>query len=161
MNIIYLKELQSTPSIEINNSGTQSIINGISESEISQLEQNWNSGGNFPIVLKELLYLAGETCYVLDYGWNDSQQEMQTEVREQLIEWNRVILRPFYAIDVYGSDQFLFVYLDEGENPNVYEAYLPTLKYDDATSWLKSLDRSLKDFINFRINKVKKGYNPF
>jgi hypothetical protein len=161
MNIIYLKELQNTPSIEINNSGRFSVINGVSESEISQLEQNWNSGINFPLALKELLYLAGERCYVLDYGWNDSQEELQAEVRDQLIEWNRFISRPFYAIDVYGADQFLFVYLDEGDNPNVYEAYLPPLKYDDATTWLSNLDRSLKDFINFRINKIKKGYNPF
>jgi hypothetical protein len=161
MDIQYLIELESNPSLEINQSGYFSNIIGISEIEASQLEQNWNNGNFFPKALKELLFLAGLKCYVLDFGWNDSQQELQLDARDKLVEWNRIIERPFYVIEIYGGDQFLFVYLDQDDNPFVHEAYLPPLKYDDSTMWLRSLDKSLKEFINFRINKVKKGYNPF
>ncbi|MFY0484051.1 hypothetical protein ACI6PS_15750 [Flavobacterium sp. PLA-1-15] len=134
---------------------------GIPISEIVQLEQTWNNGNLFPIALRELLYLGGKFCYVLDTGWYDTQQEMQDAAREWLTENSRTISRPFYVIDIYNAgEQFLMIYLDEGDNPNVYNVYLPNWR-DDQISWLSSTGMTLKDFINFRINKVIKGFNPF
>jgi hypothetical protein len=134
---------------------------GIPLSEIQQLEQAWNNQNPFPIALKELLYLAGSFCYVLDTGWNNTQQSMQTKAREWMLDYNRNITRPFYVIDVYNAgDQFLMVYLDEGDNPNVYSANLPQ-GWEQNGMWLTNIDRTLKDFLAFRINKVKQGINPF
>lgn len=53
MIIEYLKTLRDNPIINGYN------IEGISETEIQQLEQLYNNGNTFPKVLRELLYLAG------------------------------------------------------------------------------------------------------
>jgi len=53
----------------------------ISIEEIEALEQKYNNGKLFPKVLRELLYLAGETCYVFDYNALDLMDEMQEHVR--------------------------------------------------------------------------------
>ena len=115
MDITYLKQLERTRN-------KNSWINeSISLEEIKQLEQIYNNNKPFPKALRELLFLAGNYCIVLDYGLNDTQQELQEFVRENMQEENRIITRPFYAIDVYNAgDQFLFVYLDEGDDPEVY-----------------------------------------
>lgn len=134
-------------------------IKGISLEEIKQLEQLYNNGIIFPKALRELLFLGGNSCYVLSKGWYDTQQEMQEESREKLLEFNKNITRPFFVIDVYNAtEQFLFVYLDEGDNPNVYQAYLPTLDY---IAPITNLDSKLSEYINVLIDQVKKGYNPF
>lgn len=134
-------------------------IKGISLNEIQQLEQLYNNGVQFPKALRELLYLGGDFCYVLAKGIYDTQQEMQEISRKKLLEFNKNIVRPFFVIDVYNSsEQFLFVYLDEGDNPYVYQAYLPTLDYLPP---ITNLDRKLSEYINLLIDKVKKGHNPF
>lgn len=161
MNIKYLINLKNIPVGNPGGIDFKDEIKGISLTEIQQLKQSWNNGKEFPTALSELLFLAGDDCYVLDKGLMESQQEMQEEARQWMIDFNRAISRPFYVIDVYNAGEgFLFVYLDDGEDPKVNSTYLPHRDYDDA-SWLSSTDRSLSNFINFRINKVKQGYNPF
>ena len=61
MEINYLKKLQENINI------FQYPCEPISMIEIESLEQTYNSGNPFPKVLKELLFLAGEFCYILDY----------------------------------------------------------------------------------------------
>ena len=160
MNIIYLKSLQNNPSLEINRSGYYSVIQGVMEQEIEQLEQLYNYGNPFPKALKELLFLGGSDCYVLDYGLNETQQKLQEFVRENMQEESRVITRPFYVIDVYNAgDQFLFIYLDEGDNPPVYEGHY--WDSNDRPSWITLVDSSLSNYINDLVNRVKNGQNPF
>ncbi|WP_112087342.1 hypothetical protein [Flavobacterium lacus] len=139
---------------------------GIPLSEIEQLEQVWNNGNPFPIALRELLFLAGNSCYVLDYGWFDGcGQQMQVDARQWMTEegMERTITRPFYIIEVRLLESFLMVYLDEGDNPYVRNVFLP---HEDESSlgdlgWLYSTDRTLKNFIDSGIDDVKKGHNPF
>ena len=159
MNIQLLTTLRDNP---VEYGSAENFRNeGIPISEIVQLEQTWNNGNLFPITLRELLYLGGKFCYVLDTGWYNTQQEMQDAAREWLTENSRTISRPFYVIDVYNAgEQFLMIYTDEGDNPNVYSAYLPQDREQNG-EWLRNIGRSLKDFIDFRINKVIKGFNPF
>ena len=96
----------------------------------------------------------------MDYGLNETQQELQEFVRENMQEENRVITRPFYAIDVYNAgDQFLFVYLDEGNNPAVYLGeYWDS---NDRPTWITLVSPSLSDYINRLVDRVKNGQNPF
>ena len=114
-------------------------------------------GINFPTSLRELLFLAGQSCYVLDYGLYDTQEEMQNEIREDSA--GNVISRPFFVIDIHnGSFTFLFVYLDEGGNdPLVYQAHLGT--YENPS--FESLQSTLSTFVNARINYLERGVNPF
>ncbi|HZW62099.1 MAG TPA: hypothetical protein VFF15_00485 [Flavobacteriaceae bacterium] len=132
---------------------------GLAVSEIEVLEQAWNSGNQFPKSLRELLYLAGNFCYVLDYSIWQSQQEMQDELRNEMQEDGNILNRPFYIIDNYASDQFLFVYLDEDQiDPMVY-SYT-----SDAISRERALDEpmgyTLSHLINLGIEAVKEGRNP-
>ena len=84
----------------------------------------------------------------------DSQQEMQEDVRERWAEERHEFTRPFMVIDVYNfTDQFLFIYLDEGDDPPVYSAL-----YDDR---IREIQPSLSVFLEKKINRVKEGINPF
>ena len=162
MEIQYLSYLRDNPDAFPNETEYKLTIEPISLQEIATLEQLYNNGNPFPKVLKELLFLAGSLCYVLDFGIFDTQQEMQDDVREHMASQSRVISRPFYAIDVYNQgDQFLFIYLDEGEDPPVYEGLYSGggVNFPD---WIHSVSvKSLSELINHRIDRQKAGRNPF
>lgn len=162
MEIQYLTILRDNP---VKIGVTRNFPNrGISEVEITQLEQLYNNGNPFPKALKELLFLAGESCYVLAY-LNDSQQAMQNYVRNQLQKRSLEITRPFFAIDVYNSsDQCLIAYLDEGEDPIVYSVFYEFQDYDGddypEVQFITPL-KKLSAYINSGIEDVKNGFNPF
>jgi hypothetical protein len=152
MEIIYLNKLKNAPP------SPDSMTNrGISENEIIQLESSFNNGMMFPKALKELLFLAGDYCYVLDYGVAENQQELQDFVREDIEDSNKVITRPFYAIDVYGGYSFIFVYLDEGNDPPVYSASFG----DDSSTWIRKISDNLSEYIKVLVEFAQKGHNPF
>ncbi|WP_316829686.1 SMI1/KNR4 family protein [Pedobacter aquatilis] len=161
MNIEYQKKLRDFPS---RNAGSQNYTGTnqpISLEEIQLLEQHYNNSNTFPKALRELLFLAGNYCYVLDYGIWNTQEEIQNYVRENMTELNRTISRPFYAVDIYNQgDQFLFIYLDEDDDPKVYEgAYYNNSDFPD---WIHPIAvRSLSDLINQRIQRTQQGRNPF
>ncbi|MCC2589769.1 hypothetical protein [Chryseobacterium sp. MFBS3-17] len=141
-------------------SGATFSIEPIPLSEIQYLETKYNNGVIFPKALRELLFLAGEYCYVLDYNIYDSQEELQDEAREWLQKYNRSISRPFFAIDVYNAgEQFLFVYLDEGDDPVVRSAYLPLR--DDVQFITNLMNEKLSHYIKSSIDEIKQGFNPF
>ncbi|MBP4136950.1 SMI1/KNR4 family protein [Flavobacterium geliluteum] len=158
MKIEYLAKLQDNPYENPSDLKNSFIIEGITLNEIQDLEKLYNNGNPFPKVLKELLFLAGNYCYVCDYGIDETQQELQEWVREDMADNGRTISRPFYAFDVYGGDQFLFIYLDEGENPTVYEAH----PWITGSNWIKHLDNlTIKSLVDSGIERVKRGENPF
>ncbi len=155
MEIQYLKDLKENPKAYPNDTEDQDEIESIPMSEIETLETTYNNGNPFPKALRELLYLAGGDCYVLDYGAYDSQNDLQESQREAISDYRQSITRPFYAIDCYNDyETLLFVYLDEGDNPPVYEF---TMKNGE----IRLIKSSLKLFIEARINRVKDGINPF
>jgi hypothetical protein len=158
MKIDFLQNLRDNPKLGLFENEP------IELEEIHKLELLYNNGDRFPKALRELLFLAGGYCEVLDFGLNDTQQEMQEEARSWLPIYKRQIPRPFYVIDVYNSgDQFLFVYLDDNElNPIVYEAVLYEHPYD-SRPWIHSslLAKTLSQFIDNRLDILKRGENPF
>ncbi|WP_293308176.1 hypothetical protein [Pedobacter sp. UBA5917] len=156
MEIKYLTYLRDNPVIK--GPHYERTNESIQLSEIVQLENLFNEGKPFPPVLKELLFLAGGGTCVLDRGRNKTQQEMQEHVRKCLVRYNRSINRSFYAIDVYNpGDQMLFIYLDEGDDPIVYNAVYE----EPIEEWLSSTMLTIAQIINGRIDNVKKGWNPF
>jgi hypothetical protein len=158
MKIEYLQELENRP-FAYSDGKYRAEIKPISLDEIFSLENIYNRGKLFPKALRELLFLAGSHCYVLDYGLNNSQQELQNETRKYMLEFNRKIERPFFVIDVYNAgEQCLLVYLDEGDDPEVQSAYFPD---SNNLEWIDNLEKTLSTFLNSRINKVIQGYNPF
>lgn len=120
--------------------------------QLNQLEQLYNSGSLFPKALRELLLIGGNTCYALNHLWYKTQQEIQSSSREWLIEYNTIIERPFFVIDVYNVGiPFYYIYLDEGENPTVYKTFIIT--NSDRIS-IESLDTNLTTYINNLIDST-------
>lgn len=154
MEIQYLKMLKENPTKY--GKKFNSSIDGISIDEIIQLEQKYNNGKVFPKALRELLYLGGQDCYFLEYGTNDSQEELQQFVREQIVNRHINITRPFYAIDVYNAyTTNLIVYLDEGDNPTVHE-----IRYSEDEK-ISGVINTLQGYTESLIKRVKQGLNPF
>ncbi|MES2616773.1 MAG: hypothetical protein V4613_02785 [Bacteroidota bacterium] len=129
-------------------------IEGIPISEIEALEVKYNDGKQFPKALRELLFLAGDFCYVLEYGAYDTQDELQQSQRDWLVEFGRTFNRNFYVVDLISDyENFCFVYTDDGDNPMIYH-----FSYDNGEIY--SLV-SLKEYMNTKIDLVKQGFNPF
>lgn len=132
----------------------------ISLEEISQLEQAYNNGNAFPKVLQEYLSIAGKYCPVTDKGIFTTQQELQEFVREELSYNGKIFTRPFFAVEIYSGDWCLFIYLDEGDNPNLCCVY-----YDDESAGfsepLKKMDHTITSLINSRIQRIKENMNPY
>ena len=150
MEIQYLKLLKDNPSRD------GRINMPLSETEILQLEQIYNNSNSFPRVLKELLFLAGEYCIVMDYGISNNQHDFQEFVREDLLEFGKIFTRPFFAVETYSNDYVIFLYLDEGDNPRLYRVF-----YNDAAADfeqpIKQLNHTLLSLINNRVQRVKEG----
>ncbi|MBE9586013.1 hypothetical protein IM792_16290 [Mucilaginibacter sp. JRF] len=155
MEISYLKSFRDTPSLGDLNLKNESI----SVASIVNLQVLYNSGRPFPIALRELLFLAGAFCLVLDYGDAESQQELQDEAREWLRNENRSISRSFFVIEVInGGDQFLFVYLDEGEDP-----YVNRVSFSKSISiqWNITTGKTLSQLCDSRMERIKRGESMY
>lgn len=162
MEIQYLKILQNNPAAYPNDPEYEARIEGVSEETISQLEQKYNNGTPFPKALRELLFLGGKFCYVLDTGRNETPEELQQYVRKKLSRDNLSINKPFYAIDVYNAlDQCLVVFFDEGDDPYVYEVIYDYESYGDEIQFINKLNFRLSEYIKNAVNDVKMGLNPF
>lgn len=155
MNIEILTKLRDNPIRYHVNRNYEN--KGVELSEIQHLEQLYNNGNPFPKVLRELLYLAGDFCYVLDYNTHDSQKEMQESMREDLEDDEITITRPFYAVDNYGGvSHYLFIYLDEGlDDPYLYEYSLSGGR--EGMNDIRPLGYTLSSLINRNVQAVKEG----
>jgi hypothetical protein len=153
MNIVYLTQLKDNPAKYPNDNENRFEITGISETQIAQLEQSYNNGNPFPKVLKELLYLAGNYCYIFDTG--DSQQDLQDWFRDLMIRYNKSISRPFYVIDTNQGDDFRIIYLNEGDNPLIYDAS-PDVTGEE---WIKlnPLNDTIQSLVNYLIKQIKEN----
>ncbi|MHA3789145.1 hypothetical protein ACX0HA_13110 [Flavobacterium hauense] len=151
MNIEYLKLLK------IHNKIGRFANEGISEAEIAQLEGLYNNGNPFPKVLKELLFLAGNYCNVLDYNIYDSQQELQDDQRNELEEDGVIISRPYFFVDLSSHGLPGFIFLDEGENPQLNQI----INAPSQSNYYRRTGGTLQNLIDSRIKNYLDGFNPF
>ena len=152
MTIQYLQKLRD------NNKKDGFTDEGLSLSEIAQLEQLCNNGNPFPQVLKELLFLAGNSCNYLDYSIYDSQQELQSEERLELQElYGITITRPYFFVDLSSVGLPAFIFLDEGDNPPLNHLE----NHPTQSNFYRRTGGTLQTLINSRIQNYLEGYNPF
>lgn len=150
--------LQYLQSLKDNNKIGSFADEGLTDSQIIHLEQLYNNGNPFPKVLKELLFLAGNYCNCLDYGAYDTMQEMQTEARSNLQQMRNItISRRHFYVEMLSNDLNLFIFLDEGDNPEINQLA------DNATptNFFRRTGLTLRSLIEARIHDYKKGFNPF
>ena len=164
MEIKYLQLLRDNPEeYPKNKEGRKHPIEPFSIVEIEQLESAYNSGKKFPLALRELLFLAGNSCYVLEYGYKGNMESVQRIVWGNLARESKVMPRPFLAIDIYNMlDQFLFVFLDEGDDPPVYEGYYSADYWEgDNGEWYRKIQPTLSIYINRVVTRVQAGGSAF
>jgi hypothetical protein len=124
--------------------------------EITNLELKYNGGISFPDSLRELLFLAGNFCQPLEFGLSNSQDELQSEVRDWLLQAEETISRPFYVIETYNTDGFVLVYLDEGKtDPTVFSVMLGNHTGLEVPG--RSLGKALSEYINLKVDRVRIG----
>lgn len=158
MTIEYLQSLRDNP----NASGYRFTNEAIELSEIEQLEAQHNNGNPFPKALRELLYLAGEYCYIFDYGWTTegmtSQASMQQDVHDAIIRRNPPPLpRPYYVIETRDAGtHFQFVFLDEGDKPYVYNGSTRLLPIATPTYYMNT-GKTLKEFVDNSVDRQSRG----
>ncbi|WP_124980996.1 hypothetical protein [Nonlabens xiamenensis] len=162
MHIEYLKDLRDYPEQYPMDSEHKFGNRGIPMTEIQALETQFNNSAPFPKALRELLFLAGDYCYLFSFGRYNSQQEFQLGQRQLIINANNKlqITRPYYIIDCTSfGDYFLLVYLDEGDDPIVSEAAVHGTEdqEDDNGTGIRSFDMTLSEYIKFGVDNVKKG----
>ena len=132
---------------------------GLSMERIEALEQAYNNGNPFPRGLRELLYLAGDYCNVLDYS-TDTAEKLQLRARQEMTDYGMTnLIRPFYCIDTmggYDSGAFTFVYTDEpGEDPHLNTAFL-------VENRVQGFEKAfLSAYINVKLDNIRQGRNPF
>lgn len=164
MHIKYLKLLRDNPADHLQSSEYYFPNDPMTINEIEYLEQKYNNGDKFPQALRELLFLSGKGSYVNDilYAGNlnetpNPQEKMNDRLRAILTDVNNgtlPITRPFYIIDGgAGSGTFLFVYLDEGDDPNVYNSVIDyteqTLDWEDIGH--TNLYDSISEMVELRV----------
>ena len=109
-------------------------------------------------VLKELLFLAGNSCNYLDYSIYDSQQELQSEERLELQElYGITITRPYFFVDLSSVGLPAFIFLDEGDNPPLNQLE----NHPTQSNFYRRTGGTLQTLINSRIQNYLEGYNPF
>ena len=124
---------------------------GIPVSVIEALEQYWNKGNPFPKALRDLLFLAGESCNFLEYNFYDSQHHMQLECRDEMEDSDHLFDRPFYILEHHSCGSFLLIFLDEDQvNPMLYQF---NWSKQNGLPFASPLDMSFKKFLNIEMER--------
>lgn len=146
MEIEYLQKLVEYPARWPNDEGYRGEIISLSLDEIVILEATYNNGNVFPKALRELLYLAGDFCYLLEWNaWSPEEEMYQISLQNSIVRYienmGLNITRPFMGIDLAYPGNFRIVYLDEGDDPIVYAA-------DEKNNTIEPSDKTLSQLIN-------------
>ena len=152
MTIKYLQELESLNYQAI---GRNSVNDPMSITEIVSLEQQYNNSQPFPVVLRELLNIAGNGCPLLDL----EPENLQTWIRTEVIETGNTITRPYFGFD-FKDGSFCLVFTDENtHDPKVYVVELyPSFT---GTEFLAESETTLLKLLKFRIDRIKRGLSIY
>ncbi len=152
MEIQYLKKLVKNATID-----GRSIV-GVSEKEIQEVEKKFNI--TFPKAYREFLLLAGKRRGQLPL-YDTSDLETLAADWHQEIMWEELEMtnatkdfqRPFWLFaESNACEQFVFFYLDDGDDPTVYSADYKGLDADKKE--IKSLKRPFSTFIDQTIDQA-------
>lgn len=156
MEIKYLTRLRGNPKMDRGGSLPPAINRGLTMEQITTLETKYNSGNPFPVALRELLFLAGDYCYLLDtYPDIDEHNEYCPDYISR--HGGTPTTNVFY-IDMIQGDQFFYIKLDDGPDPKVY-FYSTLWESYTTTGPITTFDIYLSSFINNRLERVSRNEN--
>jgi hypothetical protein len=115
-----------------------------------------------PVSIREFFLLVGNDYdYIWGGGGGDkiSMLDYNFQLSKKILnECNLSLFRKYFAISAYSGDQFLFVYLDDGEDPPVYRFELELFYCGEeyisgSSSWgypkgVSKISDSFSDMIN-------------
>ena len=114
--------------------------------EIQKIEDKF--GIKLPFSLIEFFGIAGDDYNNVFDGVGAcriSEVEYNLETAENLLnEVNLNLERPYFPFASHSGDQFMFVYLDQGDNPPVYRFDLESAYYeqsDEENNYLKGISK--------------------
>ncbi|HEX9981617.1 MAG TPA: SMI1/KNR4 family protein [Flavobacterium sp.] len=147
MEIKYLKKLENTPKI------TDFKHEGASETEIQQLEEKLSV--KLPQAYKEFLYLAGKFDDILG-DWNRGFDDLEfiQEYAADAFKGVGLQMRPFWCFAEYcDADSSLFFFLDEGDDPPVYNFVAEKIIQDENGDeiFYKRTHSSFTEYIQKRV----------
>ena len=126
---------------------------GCSLNEIKVLEEKLNNGNPFPKVFREFLFIGGEVS-CLPFNMKFSWMERETkDCLEGLKNRGLKTDRPIVVFDQLDSEQYSFIYLDEGDNPQPWNCFAVE---DEETIW-KSPFNTFKDLIEVSVDLALEG----
>ncbi len=154
MEIQYLQNLENSP---VKGDAVIPKDRGVSEIEIIAFEQK--VGLPLPKALKEFLFLSGEYCLSIEANATnqglDEYEFRNEQFQENLDDAKIAISRPYYILTERSGEYFHFIYLDDGENPPVYNIYC----WDDEKYKLEKRANSFSDWIDQEIELRLKNRN--
>ena len=130
MEIKYLKTFQQNPRSNMSNTFGGNIP--MSLEEIQQLEQLWNNGKPFPVVIREFLSIAGKHNWLFEGGNPEFIRSLILSDNKRI---NVPLDRPFIGLYAGLSyPQFFLVFCDEDQvDPDLYELLL--YEDDEMDAW--------------------------
>jgi hypothetical protein len=151
MEIKYLTKLKETPKIG------RWENRGVPETKIEGLENQLKI--KLPLAFKEYLFLAGEFNNIIG-DWDGSFGDLdwiQDQAKESMENVN-LSLKPYFAFAEYGRDQFLFFFLNEGDNPAVYTYDEMKIHKDEQgnQTYYKMTKPSFVNFVEKHIDEALK-----
>ena len=153
--IKYLQELQT---LDYRSLGRSTWVNEPkSITEILFLEQEYNEGKPFPAVLRELLFIAGNGCPLIELRPENLQQQIRLAVSAS----SHSIPENYLAFDFLDFSSFSLVYTSQNtEDPKVYHVELSPSE-EQHTEFIEDSEFTLLKLLKHRISQVKQGYSPF
>lgn len=151
MGIEYLKNLENIYTTNIKLSRI-----GVSETEISNLENNLNL--KLPKAYKEFLFIAGKRDSIIG-DWNRGYDDLEfmQEYAKEAFQRVGLQMKPFWCFAEYNdADSSLFFFLDEGDNPPVYNFVADKVILDDNGEevFYKKTHESFLAFIDKKIDNA-------
>ncbi|PKW28987.1 SMI1/KNR4 family protein [Flavobacterium lindanitolerans] len=125
MEILYLKKMEDFPKIGSYKN------EGVSETEINNMEQSMNV--KFPKAYREFLFLGGNYENLLS-NWNRNFYDLDSaqEYAREAFQGVGLNMKPFWCFAEYNNaNSSLFFFLDEGEDPPVYNFVADKVIVDD------------------------------
>ncbi len=138
---------------------------GLSEAEIIAIEVDVNGGKKLPKVLREYAYIGGKTNRI---GFNAPiSKKLYRCLDERLAKRGVKIERPYFVFTANNEGTvYTFIYLDEGDDPQPWNASVDVGYDDDEEDGPSQIIwrcpyKSLSEMINRLVNSALNGLSPW
>lgn len=165
MEIEYLRSMQENPQPQKGGSK----MRGYSIQQIEAIEQEINNGNEFPKSFREYLFLGGsyDALGFNTIGPFDNHEEQFTDMKiyfdKKLEDADIKMERPFVIFDHLDGECFMFIYLDEGDDPQPWNLGVhPDYRDEDGSIIFEVTNmKTFSQLINDMVERTLEGHGGF